>query len=200
MSQAHVVDMTHFEGIRDPMREIPATARRIGEYYGSIVEAATASWFTDVTIPSAVRCRRRPRRRSCRGYLRLRLASDAARIFWACRACDDHGVLAGWRTGPWDLSDVAVAAAPDGWAGWSQVRMSEPEYRALLRVALLGERATERVLKAAQTARDGISLGAPRPEIETLLDLAEAEASHATKRKTRALLERVAERLAAALD
>ena len=56
------------------------------------------------------------------------------------------------------------------------------------------------ILKAAQTARDGISLGAPRPELETVRDLAAAESNHAASRKARAALDRAFDRLSAALD
>src|SRR6266545_5050082 len=71
-------------------------------YLGAIVAAASVA-STNQVLETPLRCRRRPGRKPCTGYMRLR--QDAgARIVWECSTCDDNGVISGWRGTPWDLS------------------------------------------------------------------------------------------------
>ena len=43
MGDTWIVDITHYEDILDPALDVPGTARRLGEYFGTIVGAAQAN-------------------------------------------------------------------------------------------------------------------------------------------------------------
>ena len=43
MADTWITDMQHFVGIDDPSLDVPARARKIGEYLGRIVSAAVES-------------------------------------------------------------------------------------------------------------------------------------------------------------
>jgi hypothetical protein len=78
---------------------MPAPARRLAEYFASIVVDAT----TNLDDPPSVRCRRRPGRRPCPGivYSVPSLENHEA-IEWHCPVCGDHGVIRGWEGTLWD--------------------------------------------------------------------------------------------------
>lgn len=67
MGDTWIVDITHFGDPRDPSLDIPEGARRMGQFFGTIVSAATAWPFPNVARTTALRCRRRPGRRERRG-------------------------------------------------------------------------------------------------------------------------------------
>ena len=191
-----IIDMSHFADIRDPAVEVPAAARRIGEYYGSIVSAASAWWFADLEMHSAIRCRRRPGRKPCGGHIRLILDTETDAIAWACSHCADRGCISGWRESPWDLSTVRVAEY--GAPGWIELPLPLDDYRLLLRQAI-PDPETERVVRAAQTARSGILLSAPHGAFVHLADWLADKADHARRGKTRATLDRICDRISGAL-
>ena len=98
-----VTDFTHFldeTGGFPP--GIPGPARRLGEYLGSIVVAATAPHPRGSQKPQ-IQCRRRPARRPCSGIVGYRIMSDT-RINWDCPRCGDNGFIANWQGTAWDRS------------------------------------------------------------------------------------------------
>ncbi len=60
-----MVDLRHFLAPSGALAEMPAPARRLAEYFASIVVDATSNLAGE----PAVRCRRRPRRKRCPGVL-----------------------------------------------------------------------------------------------------------------------------------
>lgn len=84
------------------MAPMPAAARKLAEYFASIVLDATA----DLDAPPAIRCRRRPRHRRCTGLLISYFALDENdSIHWHCPVCYDHGLIRGWQGTLWDARD-----------------------------------------------------------------------------------------------
>ncbi len=101
--------MTHFLDTLKPDVDIPGPARRLAEYLGKIVEAATSSPPLAL-LNTEIRCRRRPGRKPCVGHIRLVRDDDEGEIVWACTSCDDRGIISGWEGTPWDrsLDDVNI--------------------------------------------------------------------------------------------
>ena len=76
------------------MAPMPAQARKLAEYFASIVLDATAQ----PDAPPAVRCRRRPGRHPCTGVLITLIDfEDTDCIRWHCPVCSDYGFIRGWR-------------------------------------------------------------------------------------------------------
>lgn len=103
MGDTWITDMRHFLDILEPDADIPGPARRLAEYLGKIVEAATAN-PPMVLLNSEIRCQRRPGRKPCVGRLRLVYNENEGEIVWECSSCDERGIIRGFEGTPWDLS------------------------------------------------------------------------------------------------
>jgi hypothetical protein len=102
MPNAWVVDLRHYLTDRGAMAPMPAPARKLAEYFASIVLDATA----DLDAPPAVRCRRRLGQRPCTGIVNSYFALDESDcIRWHCPACGDHGLISGWQGTLWDATE-----------------------------------------------------------------------------------------------
>jgi len=94
-----VVDLRHFLAPSGAIAEMPAPARRLAEYFASIVVDATSN----LDEPPSVRCRRRPGRRRCSGIIyAVPSVQDPQAIDWYCPECGDYGVIRGWEGTLWD--------------------------------------------------------------------------------------------------
>ncbi|HEX7049595.1 MAG TPA: hypothetical protein VF188_05235 [Longimicrobiales bacterium] len=98
-----IIDMRHYLGVDDAGANAPAAARRLAEYFGSIVRAATAA-PSGVPADTEIRCRRRPGRRPCQGRIRIYRSDVPAEIRWGCTHCNDNGYIRGWKGTPWDAA------------------------------------------------------------------------------------------------
>ena len=101
-----ISDLRHFldeEGeIPD---ELPGPALEMALFLGSIAAWVTSRECRDPYCEDAwtnVPCRRRPRRRRCRGTIVAWLDSDGATIVWQCLNCGDRGTITGWEGTDWD--------------------------------------------------------------------------------------------------
>ena len=103
MGDTWITDMRHFLDVLEPDVDIPGPARRLAEYLGRIVEAATAKPPMFLRH-SDIRCRRRPGRKPCVGHIRLVYNEDEGEIVWECTACDDRGIISDFEGTPWDRS------------------------------------------------------------------------------------------------
>jgi hypothetical protein len=103
MGDTWITDMMHFLDIMEPDADIPDRTRRLAEYFGKIVEAATSRPALYL-VDTEVRCRRRPKRKPCPGHIRLVCNEDEGEIVWECTSCDDHGIIRGFEGTPWDRS------------------------------------------------------------------------------------------------
>lgn len=96
------IDLSSLDG---PDGMLPAGAQgRMARFAGRIVS------FANLLPPGEVHgsglpCRRRPRRRPCRGRLEVgREAGPPDDVHWYCPACRDSGTITGWRSTRWDIT------------------------------------------------------------------------------------------------
>lgn len=176
MGDTWITDMTHFLDILKPEVDVPSPARRLGEYLGRIVEAATSSPPL-ILIETSIRCRRRPGRKPCPGHIRLVCNDDEGEIVWECTSCDDRGIIRGWEGTPWDRSfdDVGIdetsMAEPttfepvegDGLGNLSrsggpiEIVLDNAEYSACREVCL-GEEIPMAILENTEHCQNGLKL------------------------------------------
>ncbi|MEZ4468767.1 MAG: hypothetical protein R3F43_31145 [bacterium] len=146
MNESRLIDLARTRGRPDT----PA-ARHLAR----IVAAATAN-PAGVGVETAVRCRRRPDRRRCAGWIEIRRQDLPEEIRWSCPACGDGGVARGWRQSPWSF-DATLRPAP------APVTCTLPEtvYRAVEAEDLPDVR-TRRLVLGATHGEEGVQLeGAP---------------------------------------
>jgi len=99
MGNTWIVDLRHFLTPTGALADMPSRARLLAEYFASIVVDAT----TNLDDPPAVRCRRRPAHRRCKGIVMCYPSADEAdSIHWYCPVCDDNGIIRGWQNTLWD--------------------------------------------------------------------------------------------------
>ncbi len=197
MADTWITDIGHFT---DPGVELPAPARRLSEYFGSLIQAASVrpSGHPDET---PVRCRRRPARRPCSGFIRVHRSDVPAEISWICPECGDNGLIVNWRKCPWDLSEIPEFECDEPGAPSVEVLLEEAEYRAL-RGSLVLDGEADRTILRARPGPDGILLSGSIEEIEHLQGWVAGEINHEA-RATRArvlyrLFDRIEDRLRAA--
>lgn len=108
MRTGWVVDLRHFLAPSGAIAELPGPARRLAEYFASIVVDATSN----LDEPPSVRCRRRPGRRPCPGVLMAYPSPEEPEVIeWHCPECGDYGVIRGWEGTLWDgFADPASRA------------------------------------------------------------------------------------------
>jgi hypothetical protein len=176
-----VSDLRHFLDMPD---DVPGPARKMAEHLEFVVRAATASGAGSWWV-SALKCRRRPGNRPCRGHIAVFRADLPAPIEWQCSACADEGVISGWEGSPFDLRKSR--SHPD----------SEPKHETLLSDALAAvlrdlrflDTGCERLVFRMRSSKEGIVLAATADELDQLLGFVAAEANHETNRARRKLLD-----------
>ena len=89
----YITDLSHFLDEKGAIGPRSGPARRIAEFLGAVVAAASAP--EGYTKPC--RCRK------CKGLVEAAIAPDDA-IEWRCRGCGEAGRIANWRRSFWDLS------------------------------------------------------------------------------------------------
>ncbi len=97
--------MTHYLDDDGRIASLPAPAKRLADYFGSIVSAMTSE-PEGILVQSAVKCRRRPRRKPCLGIIVAVIDADSEAIHWQCPECGDGGTISDWQGSPWDTSMV----------------------------------------------------------------------------------------------
>jgi len=54
------------------------------------------------------KCQRRPKRKPCKGILKIHIDQKSDQIHWHCSICNDEGVVTGWEGLIWDMLDRSV--------------------------------------------------------------------------------------------
>lgn len=174
--------MSRGEAVSDLDRLGPA--RRMAEYVGHIILAASASppgsWKQ-----SAVRCRRRPKRRKCPGRLRVRENSSGS-IEWVCPACQSQGVIHNWQGSFEDLSLVRDRAMGPSF----EIVVTEPEYDQIARCLTIDPE-SDRIIHGATWTPEGIILRASGEDLEEFAGLLAFEANHEEDGRRRRVLDQV---------
>lgn len=203
MGDTWIVDITHYGDPLDPALDIPEPARRLREFFGTIVGATTAWPFPDQSRTTGLRCRRRPNRKPCSGLLRVILVEGEGHIAWACSNCDDNGLISGWRDSHWDLSPAddddeerrVIQATDEAF----DVILTHDEYAALLRTPWFDDD-VRRTILGAQASEDEVDLWGTEEALDDLLDVVAGEANHERHKEWRDRLDTVFDKIEFALN
>lgn len=99
MANTWIVDLRHYLTPAGAIADMPAPARKLANYFASIVVDATANIDEEPTV----RCRRHPGHRRCSGIvMSYPSAEEDQSIHWYCPVCHDNGVIRGWQKTLWD--------------------------------------------------------------------------------------------------
>ena len=108
MADTWITDITHYLDDLGCMVPESGPVRRFAEYLVSII--SMTSHPAPVPVSLDVRCRRRPNRKPCNGYIGGTLDPEADMIIWWCPECGDHGSISNWQGTLWDLSGAGELA------------------------------------------------------------------------------------------
>ncbi len=162
------------------------------EYLGSIVSAATMA-PPGVEVNTSIRCRRRPERKACHGFIRLRLQEDPAELNWWCPVCADSGVIRNWKGIPWNLSHTRGTAALNG-AEFCEVLLAEAEFRLLSEIEILEPRA-RKIVQTATIIDGGIILIGALDAVDELMGYIAFEANHEQRKKRQLALNQLFDKI-----
>lgn len=186
-----VTDLRHFLDITD---EAPGPARKLAEYLGSVVRAATAAEAGTPWI-SALTCRRRPANRPCPGHVVVFRADLPAPIEWRCSACSEEGVISGWEDSLFDLRQPR--SRPNSEPRYETILNDETA--AALRELQLFDMECERLVFQMRYSSNRIVLTASADELDELIGFVAAEANHETSRRRQKRLDAASDVLNEAL-
>jgi hypothetical protein len=142
---------------KDPL----GPARKMGEFIGDVVCAATVS-PKGKSKHSAIRCRRRPRHKACPGRI-IVCEQDNGDIEWACSSCDFKGVIRGWQ-GDWsDLSDFRDPGEPP----FFELVVTEKQYYELKKTLVMDLECDDIIYRASYS-KQGIVLRACGVDMKSL--------------------------------
>lgn len=95
----YITDLTHFLDEKGAIAPMPAPARRLAEFLGQVVAAATAPVVAEDADSGMCRCHKCKKK----GAVITEIAADDA-IEWFCENCGQEGRISNWRRSFWDLS------------------------------------------------------------------------------------------------
>jgi hypothetical protein len=94
----YITDLTHFLDAKGAIALKSGPARRLAEFLGRVVAAASAPAAVEAEGVGVCRCHNK-----CKGMVIAEIASDDA-IEWFCEKCGQEGRISNWRRSFWDLS------------------------------------------------------------------------------------------------
>ena len=103
MTNTWIIDMSHYDFPEEITNEIPKEAKRMAEYFASIVEGTVRN-ASLVGGAIGVRCRRRPGRKPCTGMIQAELHQNRNELYWKCPVCGDNGRISSWIGTRWEPS------------------------------------------------------------------------------------------------
>lgn len=199
MSPFMVTDLRDLEP-EDPTVELPPAARRLRTFLGEIARAASVR-ESGSRSATALRCRRRPGRKPCKGRIDVFRRDIPPEVEWRCPLCEDGGVVSGWQETYWDLSGTPSEPTgdPEG-ARVVEIGLSEQEYELLKdRVDPL-ELESERIVAGARPAGTGrVVMSGRLDDWDFLFGEVALEANHADDRRLQRRLDTLVARLDAEL-
>lgn len=102
MPKAYITYLPHFLNEKGLLPDdIPAPARNMALAIGKIIAYATFD-DEDNEMPE---CLATVRKRRCRGKLLAGISLLDSNIEWRCTSCDTYGIISGWQSSLWDLSE-----------------------------------------------------------------------------------------------
>ena len=146
--------------------DLQGPGRKLAEFICSIVQSVTSHSF-EALVRTGVGCRRRPKRKPCRGEIAAFLNEETKEIEWACPVCGDAGFIADWEKTHWDMTSSDILP----------VRLCVSERDLLLNETLAEPDLTDR-LKAAKEVGEVIVVYFMAEELDNLIDHIAAAANH----------------------
>lgn len=104
MADTWIVNMQHYLNEEGAIASAAGPARKLAEYFGTIVTFATAFDDDEPFLQSNIQCRRRPGRKRCEGKIQALLDFETDHIVWQCPVCGDNGAISGWEGTIWEAS------------------------------------------------------------------------------------------------
>ncbi len=104
MADTWITDIRHYLDEDGELAPMPAQARNLARYFGSIIEAMTRPPLEPGRM-TGVSCRRRPEKKPCTGEIIAAFEEESRYIIWECPACGDRGRIEGFEGTPWDRSE-----------------------------------------------------------------------------------------------
>jgi hypothetical protein len=199
MSPYMVTDLRHFEP-EDPTVDLPPLARRIRDFLGEIARAASVRESGNRSA-TAVRCRRSPGRKPCKGRIEVLRQDIPPVVEWQCPVCEDAGVISGWRGTHWDLSGQPSEPSGDPEGAWRvELGLSQEDYELLRDRVELFALESERIVAGAQPAGTGrVVLSDRLDALDFLLGEVASEANHTDDRRLERRLDALVARLESAI-
>lgn len=197
MEDRWIIDITHYGTDKASIWDLPPPSRRLAEYFGSIVSAATLA-PPGAEVHTALRCRRRPGRKPCPGHIVVERLEVPPEIEWSCPCCGDRGVIRNWRGTGWDLSGKGNSG--NNGEPRLAIELSIEQYDALRKDSVSFDAECERIILGAVTTRRGIEIKGTFEELDYFLECLAAEANHETNAARRRLLDSVYDAVQALLD
>jgi hypothetical protein len=96
----HVIDISDFVPPCVRWWGLPSSLRNLILLAGELVVLALKV-PPGLTPPASLRCRRRPGRKRCAGFILVHRQDVPPQIHWRCPECEDAGVLTNWNRSPW---------------------------------------------------------------------------------------------------
>ena len=101
MGNAWITDLQHFVNEDGARADMLNRARRVIDYFGSIVKKVTTRRGGELS--TGIPCRKRFRHKPCWGQI-IAFIGEQQAISWSCPVCKDNGVISGWKGTIWDWS------------------------------------------------------------------------------------------------
>lgn len=180
--------LRHFLNENGELADSYGPAKKLAEFLCSIVKAVT-SYILEISVATGVRCRRRPKRKPCKGEVYAFLDDEQGIIEWHCFICGDRGHITDWENTQWDMrfSDIII------------VRLNLEERDLIQNETLASPDLTGR-LESADEVLNSITAYYTPEELEALLGYIAAEANHASDKDLEDALDVLYESLEDLLD
>jgi len=188
MGNTWITNLRHFLDENGDFGDFPGPARKLAEHLCSIVKAAT-SYSLEISLPTGIRCRRRPKHKPCQGEINAFLNNDNNTIEWYCPQCGDNGFITDWENTKWDMrfSDIII------------VRFDIVERDLIKNKTFAGPDLLDR-LDAAKKIGNSVTVYYTPEELEALLGYIAAEANNTIDKDLEASLDALYESLEVLLD
>ena len=129
-------------------------------------------------MQTGIRCRRRPKRKPCRGEIHAFLNEDTGAIQWNCFICGDNGFIYDWKNTNWDMRFSELIP----------VRLYIEEKDLIMDETSADPDLTNR-LQTTKQVSDAVVVYYTLEELEDLLGYIAAEANHCNNPKVQNILD-----------
>ena len=104
MTDPYMTDTTDFLDDNGEIATESGVGLRFAVFLTSIV--SMVSHPLPLPIEFKVKCRRKPKRKPCKGTIQGDTSPETGMILWWCLVCLERGYIINWKGTLWDLSDA----------------------------------------------------------------------------------------------